>query len=376
MFTKLSLSNIAMATSLVFFTPLVQADNIDSALSNADQEIANNPSKSSSTQVSQQRSLAAAKALYSDGEFKQAIRLLESIDSSAEVFGEMIINYAQFDLDEAEDLAEDAISAYPDNARLFYLRGVVMGSQAQDSIFSALGYAEKALNSFIKANELAPNDIQYKRALMSFYMAAPSIAGGDTELGKHQLSEIKKLDALEGAIAEVSFYQMSDDIEQAKKVLAQAMQSYPKEISFPFQLGAIEAQSENYEQAMSLFKQAANMRLPPYSTDEETGDINKDYRRNAAAHLNALYQVGRTAVVSESNAKEGIAAMGRLAAAIETSKLPPSDLPNMQWAAARLAELYIQVGDKQAAKSELASIVIGDDDKLEKQVKKLKKALP
>ena len=327
------------------------------------------------TMTPTQLAIANAKSLYAEGNYEAAIELLESLEKSADTYIELIMNYAQTDLDESEELSDDSIEAYPDNARLYYLRGVVMGSQAQSSIFSALGYAEKSLNSFVKATELAPEEVQYKRALMSFYMAAPSIAGGDEDLGKAELDKIKALDPLEGAASEVAFYQMSDEMDKAKATLKKAMEQFKDEINFPFQLGSLYAREEDYADAMRYFQKAADMPLPEFTRDPVTGEIDRNYRRNAKAQLDAVYQVGRTAVVSETDTKAGIAAMGRLQAAVQSSKLAPNDLPNMNWASARLTELYLQDGNKSAAKAELEKVRYGEDENLEDQVKKLKKQL-
>jgi len=47
----------------------------------------------------------------------------------------------------------------------------------------------------------------------------------------------------------------------------------------------------------------------------------------------------------------------------------------MEWAKARIVELYIQSGNKKAASDLLMSILVTDNTDLEKQVNKLKKQL-
>ena len=53
--------------------------------------------------------------------------------------------------------------------------------------------------------------------------------------------------------------------------------------------------------------------------------------------------------------------------------LDADNLPNMEWAKARIAELYIQSGDAKAATNLLASISVADNKDLKKHVNKLKK---
>jgi thioredoxin-like negative regulator of GroEL len=71
----------------------------------------------------------------------------------------------------------------------------------------------------------------------------------------------------------------------------------------------------------------------------------------------------------------GLAAMDELQAAVENSKLDINSLPNMEWAKARIVELYIQSGNKKAASDLLMSILVKDNKDLRKQVNKLKRQL-
>ncbi|MDT0582995.1 tetratricopeptide repeat protein [Brumicola blandensis] len=355
-------------TVLLTYSSLTLAQT---SFSNADASAWSNSIAANANQLAVQK----AKALNAKGEFEKATSILGGADKTPEVYGSLVINLAQYDLDEAEDIANESIKAFPNNARLHYLRGVVMGSQAQSSIFSALGYAEKSLNSFQKAVELDQEEITYKRALMSFYLAAPSIAGGDEDLGKAQLDAIKMADPLQGVYAEYAFFQMTDEPEKALALLQNSVQTYPQEISLVFRLGVYYSQQEDYDKAMPYFMQASEMPSPALLRDPDTGDLEASYRRNIEAKLSALYQVGRTAVVTEKNTAKGIAAMGALQAATESSQLSPESIPNMNWAMARLSELYIQAGDKSAAKATLASVKVGEDKDLKKQVKRLQKML-
>ena len=319
--------------------------------------------------------LTQAKALSAQGKYKDAFTLLKSAQKDHSTYAAMILNLANINMDEAEETADEAIQAFPNNAELHYLRGVIMGNQAQSSIFSALSYAEKSLNSFAKATQLAPDKIKYRKALMSFYLAAPTIAGGDEKLALEQLTAIQQADPLEGASSQVAFYQMTDEPKKAITVLEKAITDYPNEISFIFRLAVLHAQQEDYELAMPLFQTAAGMASPEFSIDPETGNPHDIYQRNQSAKMNALYQVGRTAVVTKQNTSLGLAAMGKLQAEAENTQLTADNLPDMEWAKARIAELHIQSGDKTTAASILATILVEGNKDLKKQVKKLKRLL-
>lgn len=181
--------------------------------------------------------LDTAKNLYAKGEYQQSLNILEKLPKRPETYAAMLINLRQVDIDKAEELSDQAIATFNDDPELYLLRASIMGTQAQNSIFSALGYAEKALNSYKKAAELAPDSVKYQNALMMFYLAAPSIAGGDKELGLKQVERIQALDKIEGQIALTRYYQMTDQSELFKTVIVDAMQQYPSEVSFPFNYG-------------------------------------------------------------------------------------------------------------------------------------------
>ena len=67
--------------------------------------------------------------------------------------------------------------------------------------------------------------------------------------------------------------------------------------------------------------------------------------------------------------------MGKLQAEAENTQLTADNLPDMEWAKARIAELHIQSGDKTTAASILATILVEGNKDLKKQVKKLKRLL-
>ncbi|MDP5029086.1 MAG: hypothetical protein NWQ54_09805 [Paraglaciecola sp.] len=317
--------------------------------------------------------LATANQLYSQGEYKQSLKILEALPKDLKTYKAMLTNLVQIDIDEAEELSDQAIAAFNNEPELYLIRASIMGAQAQSSIFSALGYAEKALNSFKKAAELAPTGVKYQQALMMFYLAAPSIAGGDEDLGFRQVERIQALDEIEGQIALLRYYQMTDKNDLLKEAMTQTMQQYPTEVSFPFNYGSYLAQQEQYDEAMKYLHIAANIDIPAFVKDESSDELSAIYVRNAEAHLQALYQIGRTAVLSKKFTEQGINAMKTLFDTMENVEFAELDLPRESWGRTRLAELLIRVNEKEQANKQLSMIKVGEDKDLEKAVKKLRK---
>jgi hypothetical protein len=77
-----------------------------------------------------------------------------------------VSSLTRIDLDDAEEAAEQVIVAFSDNPGMYLMHASVMGSQASDSIFGALGYAKKALHSLNRAVELEPGDPRYLNVVL------------------------------------------------------------------------------------------------------------------------------------------------------------------------------------------------------------------
>ena len=195
------------------------------------------------------------------------------------------------DIDDAEEKIEEALELAPKRADVHFLCGQVMGIQASQSIFSALSYAGKSLDCFKQAVQLEPQNTDYKFGLMMFYLGAPGIAGGDTELAWQQVNDIAALDEQAGMRAKLNYYRQTDDDKAYTETITSAQQRYPDHAEFYYQHGLALQQQEQYEQALAQFTQATNAPID----DEE-----------AHFKLSALYQIGRNAVFSKQSVQQGM----------------------------------------------------------------------
>ncbi|MBT0586305.1 hypothetical protein [Alteromonas oceanisediminis] len=252
------------------------------------------------------------------------------------------------DLDEAESLVVSALKQFPDEPKLHFLCGRIMGQQAQNSIFSALGYAKESLACFSQAVELEPSNVEYRIGLLRFYLGAPSIAGGDEALAWEQVAAIQQLDPIEGGKAELFYHQMGDNTDDYERTVAHLIKEYPLEAEFPFQHGLYLQSQEQYEQAHNAFLQAATLKV------------------GSDAQLSALYQLGRTAVFSETNIAAGIHALQKYIDSVPQDSI---DLPSQEWAHGRLAQLYALQGNTNLMKQHLIAAKRSDDKNLGKTLK-------
>jgi len=249
-------------------------------------------------------------------------------------------------LDDAEDTVEDWVKNEPENAEAWHIRGIVMAQQAQDSFFSALSYAGKSVDSFEKAVELEPGSLEYRTALLQFYMMAPSIAGGDDEKALAQIEAIKEIDAVEGAFARVKYLQHHEKEEQARTLVNEILAEHPNNADVLVYLGFQEQKDGNYEKAFSLFEQAA-----------------EGESRKGEAPVMALYQFGKTSVLAEEHLDKGIVALQQYLDA----ELPDS-APKAHWANFRLAQLLALKGNDKESQQLIASLKKVDDKELQKQL--------
>ncbi|AGH46348.1 tetratricopeptide repeat protein [Paraglaciecola psychrophila] len=265
--------------------------------------------------------------------------------------------YMDSDLDEAEDWIEQALDVNLNNAEACYVRGAIMGRQASGSIFSALSYAEKSVNSFTKAVELQPDSIKYRKGSMQFHTSAPSIAGGDLDIAKVQIEKLRQLDPKAGLEAEINYELSQDNDALADTLLQQAKQTYNDIPDFFFQAGMLQQRKENYRAAFEEFTRAISK--------------NADTKESVVAKYNALYQLGRTSVLDETNIDAGIMALKQY-----LSEAPDLDgLSPKPWAEFRLANLMVFNAQKLEVKLIYLRLAKVDNKELAKKAKKAAKKI-
>ena len=249
-------------------------------------------------------------------------------------------------LDSAEDSVEEWVKKEPENAEAWHTRGVVMAQQAQNAFFSAMSYAGKSVDSFEKAVELAPDSIKYRRALMQFYLMAPSIAGGDDEKALAQIEKMMALDPAQGALAKVGYFRKHEKMTEAESLLEETIAAHPDNADVLLYAGLQKQRAEEFDAAFTLFERAK-------------AGVSDD----GSAVSMALYQIGKTAVLAENHIDAGIAALNNY---LEKASL--ENLPEPHWAQFRKAQLLALKGDTETSEKLLAELKGVDDKELQEQL--------
>ncbi|NVJ51488.1 MAG: hypothetical protein HWE11_13945 [Gammaproteobacteria bacterium] len=281
------------------------------------------------------------------------------IAESPEIKAVQLMNEAKqainTNLDSAEELIELALELAPNNSEIQFMCGRIMGRQAEDAVFSALSYAKKSKQCLKQAVALNPQNIEFRKGLMSFYLGAPAIAGGDNDLAWEQVNLINQIDPLKGTSARIRYFQKVEDIASLSKLLEQSRVSFPEYAEFHYRHGLYLQELELFEKANEAFVKATEAK-----NDDEHNYI-----------LNAWYQIGRTAIFSSKNLERGISAISYFI----NNTPKDSSIPPIDWAHLRLAQLYLLSGQSQQSSEQLSIIANTNDKALQREIRRLKRKL-
>jgi tetratricopeptide (TPR) repeat protein len=147
-----------------------------------------------SSGMPQQSVVDSAKELFNAGKFKDAEVLLRAEISKSP--GDAALYYwlgkcafELYDDDLAYSSADKAVDLDLKNPDYHYFLGTASGYKAEHSNwFSGLSLARKAQHEFYEAVQLNPNNVEAQRDLISYYIAAPGIAGGGDDKAEAQIT--------------------------------------------------------------------------------------------------------------------------------------------------------------------------------------------
>ena len=255
-------------------------------------------------------------------------------------------------------LVDDALEKHPQDASLHNAAGIAYSTRARhSSMFSAPGLAKKSLKHFKEAVRLEPNNADYRMDLMSYYLAAPGIVGGDSELGKAEAEKINELDPAKGFIATSVVYHSAEQIDKVKTHYANISAEIAKNEHVLMNRALHHETMEEFETAYAVLNEITS--LTP--TDENIFFIYQSH-----------YRKGFISFMSNSRIDDGIDALNSFL------KDTPKDyrLAPKPWAQFRLAQLLALKGDSDAARKLMTEAKsTSQDDDLNKKIKKALKSL-
>lgn len=157
----------------------------------------------------------------------------------------------QRNVDDAEDVIDDAIDLNENKAKYHLLRGQILGQQAMNANMLSQGLlAPRIKNAFLKASELDPSNIEARQALYNYYVMAPGIMGGSEEKALVQANAVLTLDAFRGHLMLANFHaRVKKDTMEAERQLKKAIASEPERGSGYKQLGYLYMNMRRYVDA-------------------------------------------------------------------------------------------------------------------------------
>jgi tetratricopeptide (TPR) repeat protein len=140
--------------------------------------------------------------------------------------------------EEAVRALEQATTLDPKNSSYMLELGGAYGNMAERAgVFSKLGWAKKCQAALEKAVTLDPKSIPARNGLISFYRAAPSIAGGSLPKAYAQAEEIRKLDPIAGATVLGQLYVDDHKPAQAFALYDEALKQAPDNYGLLYGVG-------------------------------------------------------------------------------------------------------------------------------------------
>ena len=108
---------------------------------------------------------------------------------------DLILSEGKLDkLDDAAKWAEQCIAAHPQMSECHEMLGNVLGTKVTSGgMMTAMTYASKIRDAFLKAVELDPKNFSARNSLLQFYLQAPAIAGGGKSKAQNLILETAKL---------------------------------------------------------------------------------------------------------------------------------------------------------------------------------------
>lgn len=227
------------------------------------------------------------------GELEEARRFFESADRNAD--GAWIdyflgrIALQEGDVETAIERLDAASEADPESSLFSLWSGEAYVRRIdQVGMLKKMGVARRALSSFERAVELAPEDYEAREALMDYYLNAPSIAGGSHDKATAQAKEMMKLDAAKGHRLMARIHIEDEDWKAAEGEYRAALGAGEESSSIYYWLGFAAQQREDWDAAFDAFEKAIELdaqSLPPYYQYARTAIFSETRMDQAAEHL-------------------------------------------------------------------------------------------
>jgi len=207
--------------------------------------------------------LDRAKKLYDRTEYPAALEVLaKSAEPKSGAAWELSgkANYQLGEYKKAIESFEKATQAEPNNSRYHNWLGRAWGRRAETSNpLAAPGHASRARQSFERAVQLNPRDLEAVNDLLSYYLEAPGFLGGGLDKATALAEKIKTSDQAEyhSALAQIAERQKLHDLAEGQFRRAAALA--PKQVGRLVDLAKFLARRGKFAESENAFQLASKV---------------------------------------------------------------------------------------------------------------------
>jgi tetratricopeptide (TPR) repeat protein len=203
--------------------------------------------------------LERARQLYARTDYEGALRVLHAIpDQTAAVYeltGKSF--YMSGDFKKASEAFEKAVAAAPNRSEYHNWLGRAYGRRAETSSFlTAPGLASKARQSFERAVELNPRNLEAASDLFEYYLEAPGIMGGGLGKADALANRIKDVNPAEYHYMLARIAEKREQFRTAEEQLRQAIEFAPRQAGRIIDLAKFLAKRGRYQESEETFQRA------------------------------------------------------------------------------------------------------------------------
>ena len=194
-------------------------------------------------------------------------------------------------INDAVKAGEQAVEAFPDDARLWVWLGRAYGRRALEAnLLSRAGWAGKTRDAWEKAVALDPNNMDARFDLMQYYLQAPGMLGGGVDKAKAQAEAVALLNPAYGQIARGVVAMSEKDKAAAEAAWRDAIKLAPTDPRARNAWSGFLSREQRWEELLAFWNEQA----AAYPDDAMV-----------------QFQLGRASAVSGQKLEEGLAALDR-----------------------------------------------------------------
>jgi len=203
-----------------------------------------------------------AQELYQRTEYREALRLLESVrEKTGPVYD--LLGKCYYRLDEfskATEALEKAVAAEPRNANYWNWLGKAYGRRAETSVFfNQPRYAVRAREHFEKAVALDPQNRAALSDLFEYYLEAPGFLGGGLDKAAALSERLREPDPARYQGMQARLAEKRKEFAKAEQFWRRAVELAPAEPGRLADLARFLARQQRFPESDAAFEQAATL---------------------------------------------------------------------------------------------------------------------